>query len=90
MAACRIAGVKPKFEELNGATDPFAYILSANINRRHMTKGQCAMAVAMIYPEPSKLKRGSLQNKHQEFSKTALSQARTVLAVLPELAARKS
>jgi hypothetical protein len=31
-----------------------AFILSSNIARRHMTKGQQAMAVAMIYPEAEK------------------------------------
>ena len=51
------------------------------------------MAVAMIYPEPEKAFRGKkgataklLENK--SFSGAALSQARTVLAVLPELAAQ--
>ena len=34
--------------------DPLAYILSTNIHRRHMTKGQRAMAVAMIHPEPER------------------------------------
>lgn len=42
LAACKIAGVAPKFTRLNGH-DPVAYILSSNINRRHMTKGQMAM-----------------------------------------------
>jgi hypothetical protein len=32
--------------------------LSANINHRHMTAAQRAMAVAMIYPEPGKGGRG--------------------------------
>jgi hypothetical protein len=51
-AACEIAGVEPKFEQLNGH-DPKAFILSVNINRRHMTAGQRAMAVAIIYPKPA-------------------------------------
>ena len=42
--------MKPEFSKLNGH-DPVAFILSSNIARRHMTKGQQAMAVAMIYPE---------------------------------------
>jgi hypothetical protein len=52
------------------------------------------MAVAMIHPEPGKAYRGKkadstaklLENKN--FSGPALSMARTVLAVLPELAAQ--
>lgn len=47
LAACERAGVEPKFERLNGH-DPVAYILSSNIARRHMTKGQRAMAVAQV------------------------------------------
>ena len=46
--------------------DPRAYIISSNIARRHMSKGQQAMAVAMMYPEPAKTKRkgsGSLEPK---------------------------
>jgi hypothetical protein len=37
--ACRRAGIVPDYVLLDGA-DPVAYILSANINRRHMSKGQ--------------------------------------------------
>jgi hypothetical protein len=43
---------------LNGE-DPTAYVLSANIHRRHMTKGQRAMAVAMIYPDRTAGGRGN-------------------------------
>ena len=50
MRACEIAGVAPKFQKINGQ-DQKAYILSVNINRRHMSAAQRAMAVAMIYPE---------------------------------------
>ena len=52
-AACKIAGVEPTTRELNDE-DPTAFVLSANIHRRHMTKGQRAMAVAMIYPKAEK------------------------------------
>ena len=46
-AACKLAGVEPTVRHLDGE-DPTAFVLSANIHRRHMTKGQRAMAVAMI------------------------------------------
>jgi hypothetical protein len=45
-----------------------------------MTKGQRAMAVAMIYPEP-KSHSGKL---NLPCSKMTLSQARTVLGVMPQ------
>ena len=51
LVACKRAGVKPRFGKLNGISAE-AYILSANINRRHMTQVQSAMVVAMMYPEP--------------------------------------
>src|SRR6516165_3714670 len=46
-----------------------AYIVSANLNRRNLTKGQQAMALAMIYPEPAR-GRGKTDDakKHAETS----------------------
>jgi hypothetical protein len=89
--ACRIAGIKPATFELNGA-DPVAYILSSNINRRHMTKGQRAMAVAMIYPEGKPGERTDLHSatssKIEEVGAGYISMARTVLKWAPELASQ--
>lgn len=80
LAACKLAGVKPTFEKLNGK-DPLAYIVSANLNRRNITKGQQAMSYAMIYPEPrSKGGRGKTSVENTEvFSRDRLKQARAVL-----------
>jgi ParB-like chromosome segregation protein Spo0J len=39
LAACEIAGVKPRFEEYIDK-DPVAFIVSANIHRRHLTTTQ--------------------------------------------------
>jgi hypothetical protein len=85
--ACKRAGVTPRLEELNGI-DPVAYILSANINRRHLSKGQRAMAVAKLYPEPEKGGRGKTNPlKIKEFPNAGyVSQARTVLSWLPQVA----
>ena len=71
-----MAEVEPKFESINGH-DPKALILSVNINRRHMSAGQRAMA--MIYPEPLQRGRGNKATKDLEsksFSSARLSQAR--------------
>ena len=48
---------------------------------RHMTKGQRAMAIAMIYPEPEKGGRGKKSVRITEFGfdPSYLSHARTVL-----------
>jgi hypothetical protein len=45
LAACELARVKPTFTTYDD--DPAAYVLSANEYRRHMTKGQRAMAAWM-------------------------------------------
>jgi hypothetical protein len=54
-----------------------------------MSKGQQAMGVAMMYPEPAKTKRkgsGFLESKELGISGARLSQARTVLAYSTDLA----
>jgi hypothetical protein len=64
------------------------HIVSSNINRRHLTKGQRAMAVARIYPDAAVLKRkgsGSVKNT-EHVSAEYVSHARTVLAWLPQVA----
>jgi ParB-like nuclease domain len=65
-AACELAKVEPEVRHLNGE-DPNAYVLSANVHRRHMTKGQRAMAVAMISPEPEKGGRGKKAVRDEPF-----------------------
>jgi hypothetical protein len=84
--ACRRAGVEPTYTLLDGQ-DATAYILSANVNRRHMTKGQRAIATAMIYPEAEKGGRGKKAVLNTEFSSGNLSHARTVLRHTPDAAA---
>jgi hypothetical protein len=93
LAACEIANVEPRFEELDGKIDAVAYILSANINRRHLGKGQQAMAVAMIQPEPEKGGRGKLSQIHEGLSKSDkrtmqnnVSMARTIIKYAPDMA----
>lgn len=85
-AACKIAEVKPTTKRLNGE-DPTAYVLSANIHRRHMTKGQRAIAVAMIYPDSEQGKRGtSVKTTEVRISSASLSHARTILRYAGDLA----
>ena len=55
--ACGIAGIEPAVVVFEG-DDPRAYIIASNIARLHMSKGQQAMAVAMVYPEPEKTTHG--------------------------------
>ena len=44
LAACDLAGVEPKFETYDG--DPVAFIVGKNANRRQLSAGQRAMAIA--------------------------------------------
>jgi hypothetical protein len=87
LRACEMAEVEPTFTHLNGQ-DPRAYVVSVNLARRNLTKGQQAMLRAMIEPEP---KRGTrtdlLKNSTSElgFDKALLSKARTVLRSGPDL-----
>lgn len=74
--ACEIAEVNPTTRQLNGE-DPTAFVLSANIHRRHMTKGQRAMAVAIIRPKQQGKK--STSSVTEEVSAERISLARTVL-----------
>ena len=50
--ACGIAGVEPRFETLDG--DPVAHIVSANLQRRHLSKGQRAMLAVRLEAEVMK------------------------------------
>lgn len=79
LAACKIAGVDCDIiMELAEDKDVDAFIVSSNINRRHMTKGAKAMAVARIYPEGNQGKK-STSLKINDVNGGYLRQARTVL-----------
>jgi hypothetical protein len=90
-SACEIAGVEPATVLFEG-DDPRAYIIANNVSRRHLTRGQQAMAVAVVYPVPEKGgkgKRSRIQEGLDEPRKTfqnRLSQARIVFAYSPDLA----
>ena len=82
LSACKLAGITPRTRILE--TDPTAYVLSANVHRRHLTKGQQAMATALAYPDVEKGGRGKKLNssKNEEFKAVSsgnLSMARFVL-----------
>jgi hypothetical protein len=93
LKACEIAGVEPRFVPYEG-DDPRAFIIANNVRRRHLLKGQQAMAVAMLYPEAEtpfdrgkKGGRGKTSSEPQQlFSPALLSHARTVLRWSRELA----
>ncbi len=82
--ACRMAKVKPTTRSLNGE-DPTAFVISANIHRRHMGKSSRAMALAMVYPEPKRGRGNKDPAKGAEnVSFTLIKQARLVVRYTPE------
>jgi ParB-like chromosome segregation protein Spo0J len=91
LRACEIAGIEPAVVVFEG-DDTREYIFASNIARRHMSKGQQAMAVAMAYPESEKTTHGKksktklLLETKTNLSGARLSQARTVLAYSTDLA----
>jgi hypothetical protein len=94
LRACELAEVKPRFEKLNGH-DPVAYIVSANLEHRFLTKGQRAMALAFAHQKPPEEINKGGRGKKDAGTKAAepqglvrrLAEARFVLRVLPERAA---
>ena len=56
LEACRRAGVEPRFVTFDG--DPWTYVLSANVHRRHMTTGARAMATALVLQAAGKRRNG--------------------------------
>jgi hypothetical protein len=49
LAACKLAGVEPTFTSLNG-DDPLTVVVSLNVHRRNLTKGQLAIAAREAWP----------------------------------------
>jgi hypothetical protein len=91
VVACDIAGVEPEFEDRVVDDDEArALIVSANLKRRNMTKGQQAMALAIIYPEPTPGKRNDLSGhligsaKERHALSERLSVARAVFRAAPD------
>jgi hypothetical protein len=91
LEACKIAEVEPRTETIGG--DAAKRIIAENILRRHLSKGQQAMAFAKVYPEPEKGGRGKRSDIPDGFGtgkghwRNLLSQARTVLRFSRDLAA---
>jgi hypothetical protein len=93
VAACALVDVEPRWEVYEG--EPIPFIVEVNSERRHLTTGQRAMAVAIGLVESGqrengRFKRGSKQGDTGGASRTAwvsaLHQAGVVLDHAPGLA----
>jgi ParB/RepB/Spo0J family partition protein len=82
--ACRRAGIVPNYTLLSDGEDLSARILSENVYRRHLTKGQRAIVVATLL-ETSKVPQ-QMASRQAGLSQQRLSQARTVLRHARDLA----
>jgi len=81
-AACKRAGVEPKFVTYDG-DDPDGYALAVNISRRHMTKGQQAIVVA----RSCLVSKQKMRDAASQHGVTAgrIAQASTILEFAPDL-----
>ncbi|WP_018024329.1 ParB N-terminal domain-containing protein [Corynebacterium ulceribovis] len=91
LAACKIAGVEPKYEIFEG-DDIGAFVRSKN-ERRHQSTGSRAMSTALSlasdgYRENGRWKRGSLDNGGSAISGWShrMKEAGLIIDELPELA----
>ena len=73
LKACRRAGVEPSFERLPPGVDPREYVIAHNIARRDLTKGQKAIALALIYPEGEKSGRGKISEAKTQATRAGFS-----------------
>ena len=89
--ACGIAGVLPKFEtrEFESEEDIRAFVKSRS-ERRDLSKGERAMSIAMLYPDPER-GRGKIDPARKETETVSFSRikvARQVFRSDPDLALR--
>lgn len=87
--ACEIAKVEPQFEVMHFENDDAVKAFVADKSEhRNLTKGQQAMRLALLYPEPDKRGRGNKgkASVSDGFSQSRLKAARSVLTFSRELA----
>jgi ParB-like chromosome segregation protein Spo0J len=83
LAACKLAKFKPTFVTYDG-DDPAGYVLAANIERRHLSKGQAAMLAAKVWAVSAQTQRQAAAKAG--VSKARITQAAAVLDHAPDLA----
>ena len=79
---CKEVTVKPDFVELSAGTNPIAYVISANEQRRHMSQSQRALVAAKL----ASLKLGD--NQHSGGEGLSIEKASQLLNVSPASVSR--
>ena len=81
MKACDELGVEPMIEEIedngDGKFDPFRWVLSVNLHRRHLSESQRAMVAARL----ANMKEGRPSKETVQICTVSLDQAAEMLSV---------
>lgn len=83
MKACEELGIEPLTEEIedsgDGSFDPFRWVLSMNLHRRHLTESQRAMVAAKL----AKLRLGDNQHRKEgvQICTPSIDEAASMLSV---------
>jgi ParB-like chromosome segregation protein Spo0J len=81
MKACDELGIEPMIEEIedsgDGKFDPFRWVLSINLHRRHLTESQRAMVAARL----ATMKEGRPSKETGSIDLVSIEQAATMLSV---------
>lgn len=80
--ACQLVNVEPKVRHFT-AGDPVAFIVSANVHRRHLTESQRALVATKI----ASMKRGGDQTANLQSGAKTITEAAKELNVSPRLVA---
>jgi ParB/RepB/Spo0J family partition protein len=83
LAACKRAKITPTYILLDGQ-DSIAFILSQNINRRHLNQGQRAIIIAEALSESDKTQQ--VASKQSGVKQSQISEAKSILKYAPDLA----
>jgi hypothetical protein len=92
LRACELAGIEPRYEEIEFENDDEIWkFVRSRSERRDLTKGERAMLLAFLYPEPGKAHRGKKGESKSTAENAGLSlrrleQARAVYRYSRELA----
>ena len=75
LKACEVLEFNPQFEELDDEYDPWKYVISHNLHRRHLSTSQRSMVSAKL----ASLKRGD--NQHTQICESSIASAAKQLNV---------